>query len=275
MRITASMRGPMSGQISAHTSRAERPSAHGYFSPSVSSRYAALQKNVRSGPHAIHIANRDVSRIRTAVMRLGGQPASGPTPVAAQSTASRSRPTSPPARSTSAAPWLSTAADEEGSAGCGIGTVRERCERRPVTARILCANPVGATESGAAPAGVQAAPPRVQGMTPPRVELLFWDGCPSHPQALADLRAAMGDLGLDPAAIEVREVDTDQRAGNTRFVGSPTIRIDGEDVDPPPDGEPFGLTCRVYRLRDGRYSPVPDPAVLREALENAMTRSTT
>jgi len=118
-------------------------------------------------------------------------------------------------------------------------------------------------------------PPRVQGMTPPRVELLFWDGCPSHPQALADLRAAMGALGLDPAAIEVREVDTDQRAGNARFVGSPTIRIDGEDVDPPPDGEPFGLTCRVYRLRDGRYSPVPDPAVLREALENAMTRSTT
>jgi hypothetical protein len=111
-------------------------------------------------------------------------------------------------------------------------------------------------------------------MTPPRVELLFWDGCPSHPQALADLRAAMGGLGLDPAAIEVREVDTDQRAGDARFVGSPTIRIDGADVDPPPDGEPFGLTCRVYRLRDGRYSPVPDPAVLREALENAMTRST-
>ena len=110
-------------------------------------------------------------------------------------------------------------------------------------------------------------------MTPPRVELLFWDGCPSHPQALADLRAAMAGLGLDPETVEVREVDTDRRAGDARFVGSPTIRIDGTDVDPPPDGEPFGLTCRVYRLRDGRYSPTPDPAVLREALENAMTRS--
>ena len=58
-------------------------------------------------------------------------------------------------------------------------------------------------------------------------------------------------------------------------MGSPTIRVDGKDILPPGAEEPAGLTCRVYRLRDGRYSPVPDPAVLREALENAMTRSTT
>jgi hypothetical protein len=110
-------------------------------------------------------------------------------------------------------------------------------------------------------------------MTQPRVELLFWDGCPSHPQALADLQAAMADLGLDPETVLVREVDTEQRAGRERFVGSPTIRVDGEDIDPPSGDEPIGLTCRVYRLRDGRYSPTPDPAVVRAALDNAMTRS--
>jgi hypothetical protein len=109
-------------------------------------------------------------------------------------------------------------------------------------------------------------------MPQPQVELLYWDGCPSHPQALADLRAAMAELGLDPDAVLVREVDTDDRADRERFVGSPTIRIDGEDVEPPGD-EPTGLTCRVYRLRDGRVSPVPDPAVVREALNEAMTRS--
>jgi hypothetical protein len=110
-------------------------------------------------------------------------------------------------------------------------------------------------------------------MPQPRVELLFWDGCPSHPQALADLRAAMEQVGLDPDTVLVREVDTDQRAERERFVGSPTIRIDGEDVEPPGD-EPVGLTCRVYRLADGRVSPVPDPATVRAALENAITRST-
>jgi hypothetical protein len=110
-------------------------------------------------------------------------------------------------------------------------------------------------------------------MAQPRVELLYWDGCPSHPQALAELRDAMADLGLDPDSVLVRDVDTDERAGRERFVGSPTIRVDGEDIEPPGD-EPTALTCRVYRLRDGRYSPTPDPATVRAALETAMTRST-
>ena len=57
----------------------------------------------------------------------------------------------------------------------------------------------------------------------------------------------------------MREVRTDADAGRERFVGSPTIRVDGRDVQPP-DGEPAGLTCRVYRLRDGRISPLPDRA---------------
>jgi hypothetical protein len=126
----------------------------------------------------------------------------------------------------------------------------------------------------ATPGGAWRSGRTVRGMTQPRVELLFWDGCPSHPEALADLRAAMADVGLDPDTVLVREVDTDERAGRERFVGSPTIRVDGEDVDPPPGDEPVGLTCRVYRLRDGRISPTPDPATVREALSNAMTRST-
>jgi hypothetical protein len=109
-------------------------------------------------------------------------------------------------------------------------------------------------------------------MTQPRVELLYWEGCPSHPRALADLRDAMARLGLDGDQVTIREVDTDERADRERFVGSPTIRIDGLDVEDPGD-EPFGLTCRVYRRRDGAISPVPDPADVRDALRRAMTRS--
>ena len=99
----------------------------------------------------------------------------------------------------------------------------------------------------------------------PRVEFLWWEGCPSHERALAELREAMVELGLDPQAVEVRQVDTEAAAGGEGFVGSPTIRVDGEDVQPPA-GEPVGLTCRIYRLRDGRTSPTPDPADLRDAL---------
>jgi hypothetical protein len=101
-----------------------------------------------------------------------------------------------------------------------------------------------------------------------QVELLFWAGCPSHPQALDDLRAALAEAGLDPDSVIVREIVTEGAAAEEGFVGSPTIRIDGIDVAPP-RGEPTGLTCRIYRRRDGRISPTPDPADLREAVRAA------
>jgi hypothetical protein len=100
------------------------------------------------------------------------------------------------------------------------------------------------------------------------VELLFWEGCPSHPKALSELRAAMADAGLDPNAVVLRVLHTDSDAEREHFVGSPTIRIDGVDIQPP-NGEPFGLTCRVYHRRDGRISPTPDPADVRDALHAA------
>ena len=99
----------------------------------------------------------------------------------------------------------------------------------------------------------------------PTVEFLWWGGCPSWQRALSDLRAEMANLGLDPAAVALREVETDEDADVERFVGSPTIRVGGRDVQPPGD-VPAGLSCRVYRLRDGRISALPDPADVRAAL---------
>jgi hypothetical protein len=106
-------------------------------------------------------------------------------------------------------------------------------------------------------------------MSAPDVELLFWDGCPSWPRALAELREEMTTAGLDPDRIAVREVTTDAEAESERFVGSPTIRIAGVEVAPVPE-QPAALTCRVYRLRDGRFSPVPDRADVRDALRRAV-----
>jgi hypothetical protein len=103
----------------------------------------------------------------------------------------------------------------------------------------------------------------------PTVEFLWWDGCPSSDEALAMLREEMSAHGLDPDSIAMREVRTDTEADRERFAGSPTIRVDGRDVQPPPDGE-VGLSCRVYRLRDGRISPLPDRAAVRETLEQAI-----
>lgn len=98
------------------------------------------------------------------------------------------------------------------------------------------------------------------------VELLWWEGCPSWENALAELREAMVEAGLDPDSVTVREIATDEEAGAAGFVGSPTIRVDGRDVQPPARDDAPGLTCRIYHRRDGRVSPTPDPEDLREAL---------
>jgi hypothetical protein len=105
------------------------------------------------------------------------------------------------------------------------------------------------------------------------VELLWWEGCPSTERALEAVRAALSELGLDAVEVHAREIETDDDARATGFVGSPTILIDGEDLVPAANGEPIGLSCRVYRRRDGRISPLPDPDDLRDALARAAQRA--
>jgi hypothetical protein len=75
----------------------------------------------------------------------------------------------------------------------------------------------------------------------------------------------MTALGRDPEAVVMREIHDVGEAQRAGFVGSPTIRVGGRDVVDASD-EPVGLGCRVYRLRDGRVSAVPDRADVRAAL---------
>ena len=105
----------------------------------------------------------------------------------------------------------------------------------------------------------------------PKVELLWWNGCPSTERAVAELREVMTELGIEAAALQTRQVETEQSAAAEGFVGSPTLRIDGRDLEPGAVDGQEGLTCRVYRLRDGRVSPTPDPADVRAALLHAMS----
>ena len=101
---------------------------------------------------------------------------------------------------------------------------------------------------------------------PATVELLWWEGCPSSGEAHELVRRVMAEAGLDPDSLRSIEVATEQTAEREGFVGSPTIRVDGRDIQPPAEPEPPGLTCRVYHLRDGRISPLPDPEDIKEAL---------
>jgi hypothetical protein len=99
-----------------------------------------------------------------------------------------------------------------------------------------------------------------------RIELYFWAGCPSHPEAEALLREVLDAQGID-AEIEPVEVHTQQEAETLGFVGSPTIRIDGRDVDEPGAARSRpSLTCRIYMTEEGAVSPVPTRGQLERAL---------
>jgi peroxiredoxin len=103
-----------------------------------------------------------------------------------------------------------------------------------------------------------------------RVELLWWEGCPSHEGAFELLNSTLADLKRGDVAVVRREVATAEEASRLNFPGSPTFQVGRRDLFPA-DAAP-ALNCRVYRVSDGRVSPLPDPAELATRLREALAR---
>lgn len=99
-----------------------------------------------------------------------------------------------------------------------------------------------------------------------RIELLYYPECPSHERALELIHEALTHEGVT-AEVEVVRIDTQEQAEQHRFIGSPTIRIDGRELQPQPH-LPYRLTCRAFQHEDGRLSPLPSLSMLREAIRN-------
>ncbi len=93
-----------------------------------------------------------------------------------------------------------------------------------------------------------------------RVQLLYFDGCPSWQVADARLREALQTLGR-PAEVEKVLVATPEEAEHWNFRGSPSVLVDGEDPFPQ-SRTPVGLTCRLYPTPEGLGgSPTVDQLV--------------
>lgn len=101
-----------------------------------------------------------------------------------------------------------------------------------------------------------------------KIELLYFDGCPSHEALLPRLRRVLGRRGVDEP-IELRRIESLEQAEGERFLGSPTLRIDGRDVDPgAAPRRDFGLKCRLYRTDHGLQGAPPDEWIV-TALDGA------
>ena len=101
-----------------------------------------------------------------------------------------------------------------------------------------------------------------------KIQLLYFEGCPSYEALLPRLESLLARTGVDEE-IELRRVETIEAAERERFLGSPTVRIDGEDVDPGASSRTdFGMKCRLYRSATAT-SPIPPDEWIEEALGRA------
>ena len=100
------------------------------------------------------------------------------------------------------------------------------------------------------------------------IELLYFDGCPSHEAFLPRLQELLAQADIDVPVLQ-RRVESAGAAHGERFLGSPTLRVDGVDIDPGAgERTDYGLKCRLYPTKEGLRGAPPDEWVL-DALRRA------
>jgi hypothetical protein len=107
-----------------------------------------------------------------------------------------------------------------------------------------------------------------------QIEILVREDCPNRGMALVVVERVVDETGI-PAQIQVVEVASDEDAETHRVLGSPTVLVDGRDVDPQPSlRADFSIDDRIYRTDRGPCG-WPDAEWIRDALLRAVAQTTT
>lgn len=101
-------------------------------------------------------------------------------------------------------------------------------------------------------------------VAPGKITIQYFDGCPHWKLADQRVQHVLHNLSRSDVELEYQLVDTPQAVEQARFRGSPTILIDGRDPFAR-QGQPFGLSCRVYVTEDGAQG-APTEAQLEKLL---------
>ena len=101
-----------------------------------------------------------------------------------------------------------------------------------------------------------------------KIELLYFEGCPSYQTALKYLEEIIKEQKLG-VHVEMMKIESDEEALKNRFLGSPSVRVDGLDIEPgAQEREGFSMCCRLYFEADKRTG-WPSKELIRRALEEA------
>lgn len=107
----------------------------------------------------------------------------------------------------------------------------------------------------------------------PKIEtitLLYFDGCPSWKDVLANLREVLNEFGLT-VEIELIKIESNEQAQEQKFLGSPSICVNGEDLWPE-DRQTYTMSCRVYQTPSG-FSGVPTSEMIKARLQEVLARA--
>ena len=103
------------------------------------------------------------------------------------------------------------------------------------------------------------------------VEVFSFGDCPNWKGAVELVERVAAEIGVR-ADVRVVEVPDPETAERVRFLGSPTVRIAGEDIEPGAETRTdFALSCRLYRTDTG-FSGQPDERWVRDALAKGARR---
>jgi len=101
-----------------------------------------------------------------------------------------------------------------------------------------------------------------------KIELFYFGGCPSYIEAINNVREALRLEGI-AGDVELVPVETEAAAQTNRLIGSPTVRIDGRDLEgAKADESGYGLGCRIYQDEQSTAG-WPSVALVRRALRHA------
>ena len=95
-----------------------------------------------------------------------------------------------------------------------------------------------------------------------KVEFLYFKSCPGHKQALVNLKAALRESKISGDLVLIN-VTTEAQAAQVGFQGSPSIRVNGKDLDGRNEGYSYG--CRIYEV-GGKITPTPTKEFIQEKL---------
>ncbi len=98
-----------------------------------------------------------------------------------------------------------------------------------------------------------------------KIELLSFRGCPNAEVTRKRVQDVLDNLGIGEEVLLV-DVENEEAAHRLKFLGSPSIHVNGRDIEPARRGDPPAFSCRIYRDEQGRMTGVPPRQLIEAAV---------